>query len=110
MFSNAIAYEEMMGRWSSHLAPLFLDFAKVGDADRILDVGCGTGSLVGTILERTQRARVVGIDPAAPFLDYGRSRFPDGRATFDRGSAFRLPCPDASFDHSSTSCPSPSSA
>lgn len=100
MFANAIAYEAMMGRWSSRLATLFLDFAKVGDADRVLDVGCGTGSLVGAILERTQRARVVGIDPAEPFVDYSRTRFPDSRASFDCGSAFRLPYPDASFDHS----------
>jgi SAM-dependent methyltransferase len=100
MFSNAIAYEAVMGRWSSRLAALFLDFAKVGDADRVLDVGCGTGSLVKGILERTQRARVVGIDPAEAFVDYGRARFPDSRATFDCGSALKLPYPDASFDRS----------
>ena len=100
MFSNAIAYEAMMGRWSSRLASLFLDFAKVGDADRVLDVGCGTGSLVRSILERTRRARVVGIDPAEVFVDYSRTRFPDSRASFDCGSAFKLPYPDASFDRS----------
>ena len=100
MFSNAAAYEEMMGRWSSRLAALFLDFAGVGDAERVLDVGCGTGSLVGSILERTQRARVVGIDPVEAYVDYSRSRFPDPRASFDCGSAFNLPYPDASFDRS----------
>jgi ubiquinone/menaquinone biosynthesis C-methylase UbiE len=90
MFSNAIAYEAMMGRWSSRLATLFLDFAEIGDADRVLDVGCGTGSLVKGILERTQRARVVGIDPAEAFVDYSRARFPGSRASFDCGSAFDL--------------------
>jgi SAM-dependent methyltransferase len=98
MFSDAVAYEAMMGRWSRRLAALFLDFAKLGDADRVLDVGCGTGSLVKGILERTQRARVVGIDPAAAFVDYSRTRFPDSRASFDCGSAFNLPYPDAAFD------------
>ena len=100
MFANAIAYEAMMGRWSSRLATLFLEFAKIGDADRVLDVGCGTGSLVGAILERTQRARVVGIDPAEAFVDYARTRYPGSRASFDCGSAFTLPYPDDSFDHS----------
>jgi SAM-dependent methyltransferase len=100
MFANAIAYEAMMGRWSSRLATLFLDFAKVGDADRVLDVGCGTGSLVGGILDRAQRARVVGIDPAEAFVDYARTRFPASRASFDCGSASKLPYADASFDHS----------
>lgn len=100
MFSDAIAYEAMMGRWSSRLAALFLDFAEVGDAERVLDVGCGTGSLAQGILERTRRARVVGIDPVQAFVDYSRARFPDSRASFDCGSAFKLPYPDASFDRS----------
>lgn len=99
MFSNAIAYEEVMGRWSRHLATLFLDFARIGDADWVLDAGCGTGSLVLGILERTQRARVIGIDPAEAFVDYARARFADSRASFDCGSALDLPYPDASFDH-----------
>ena len=100
MFSNAAAYEAMMGRWSGRLAALFLDFAGIGDADRVLDVGCGTGSLVKSILERTQRARVVGIDPVEDYVDYSRTRLPDARARFDCGSAFDLPYADASFDHS----------
>jgi SAM-dependent methyltransferase len=100
VFSDAIAYEEMMGRWSSRLAGLFLDFAEVGDADNVLDVGCGTGSLVKGILERTRRAHVVGIDPAEPFIDYARASLPASRAGFDCGSALNLPYPDASFDRS----------
>ena len=100
MFSNAVAYEEMMGRWSSCLATLFLDFARIGGAGRILDVGSGTGALVKRILERTRRAHVVGIDLAQPFVDYARMRFAGPRATFDCGSAFNLPYADASFDHS----------
>jgi len=100
MFSNALAYEAMMGRWSSRLAALFLDFTQVGDAERVLDVGCGTGSLAKGILERTRRARVVGIDPVQEFVDHSRTRFPDPRASFDCGSALELPYPDASFDRS----------
>jgi SAM-dependent methyltransferase len=100
MFSDAAAYEAMMGRWSSRLAALFLDFAELGDADSVLDVGCGTGSLVKAILERTERAYVVGIDPAEPFIDFARTSLPVSRASFDCGSALNLPYPDASFDHS----------
>src|SRR5688572_27846937 len=99
MFANAVAYEEMMGRWSKRLAALFLDFARIGDAHKILDVGCGTGSLVQSILDRTRRAQIVGIDPAQALIDYSRAHFPDARVTFDFGSALKLPYPDASFDH-----------
>ena len=100
MFSNAIAYEAVMGRWSTRLAALFLDFAQIDDADRVLDVGCGTGSLVKSVLERTTRARVAGIDPVEAFVDYCWARFPHSRARFDYGSVFNLPYPDASFDRS----------
>ena len=100
MFANAIAYEAMMGRWSTRLATPFLDFTKVGDADKILDVGCGTGSLVQAVLDRTQRVRVVGVDPAEGFIDYARTRFRDPRASFDCGNALKLPYADDSFDHS----------
>jgi len=99
MFANAVAYEEMMGRWSKRLAALFLDFARIGDAHKVLDVGCGTGSLVQSILDRTRRAQIVGIDPAQAFIDYSRTHFSDARVIFDCGSASKLPYPDASFDH-----------
>lgn len=45
MFSRAEAYEHNMGRWSQRLAPLFIEFVSVRDGDRMLDDGCGTGSL-----------------------------------------------------------------
>ena len=41
----AAGYQQLMGRRSQKLAPLFIDFAGVADGEKILDVGCGTGSL-----------------------------------------------------------------
>ena len=38
---GADAYDRFMGRYSVPLAPLFADFATVGDAQRVVDVGCG---------------------------------------------------------------------
>jgi hypothetical protein len=38
---DAAGYEQLMGRWSQKLAPLFIDFAKVANGEKILDVGCG---------------------------------------------------------------------
>jgi SAM-dependent methyltransferase len=100
MFSNASSYEKYMGRWSSKLAPLFAKFAGIWDGERVLDVGCGTGALIQTVVNLTPRSEVVGIDPTPGFVAYARQRFTDPRITIDQGSAFELPYPESSFDHS----------
>ena len=99
MFANATAYERMMGRWSVQLAPMFLDFAGVPADGRILDVGCGTGSLVQVLADRPGRSEIVGIDPAQPFIDYCRERFTSPRFSFDCGNGMKLPYADNAFDH-----------
>src|SRR4051812_14682493 len=46
---NAEAYEQVMGQWSRRLAPLLIRFGGLADGDRVVDVGCGTGSLTFTL-------------------------------------------------------------
>jgi ubiquinone/menaquinone biosynthesis C-methylase UbiE len=99
MFANARAYEARMGRWSARLAPLFAHFANITDGGRVLDVGCGTGSLVRTVAAMTRQSAIVGIDPAEPFLAYARAQLADPRITFDRGTALDLPYPAGAFDY-----------
>ena len=82
LFGNALAYEELMGRWSVRLAPLFANFARITDGGRVLDVGCGTGSLVRTVAGMAHQSEIVGIDPAQPFIEYARTRCADSRITF----------------------------
>jgi SAM-dependent methyltransferase len=98
MFEVAEAYERDMGRWSKQLAPLFVGFVGVEKGDRVLDVGCGTGSLAWEIARTTLASRVVGIDPSEGFLNYARSHYSDPRLTFELGDAQNLACPDAAFD------------
>ncbi|MFQ5853711.1 MAG: class I SAM-dependent methyltransferase [Candidatus Binatia bacterium] len=99
-FSNAEAYERQMGRWSQRLAPLFVDFVGIRDGDRVLDVGCGTGSLCFAVASVTRRSEIVGIDPTGPFVKYARSRNADPRMRFEVGDALALPYPNAFFDKS----------
>ena len=98
LFTDALAYEGFMGRWSRRVAPLLVEFAKIDDRGRLLDVGCGTGSLTRTLLGMTRRAEIVGIDPVATFVEYVRGQVKDARASFEVGDAQALPYPDASFD------------
>jgi hypothetical protein len=43
--NDAASYERSMAWWSRRLAARFIDFAAIGSAARLVDVGCGTGSL-----------------------------------------------------------------
>lgn len=98
MFEVAEAYEAMMGRWSRQLAPVFVQFAGVGDGDIVLDVGCGTGALLSTLASMTRAAKIVGIDPSEGFVQAARSQITDPRVTIELGDAQNLGYADASFD------------
>src|SRR4051794_5499577 len=83
-----------MGRYSVRLAPLFADFAGVRAAQRVLDVGAGTGALTAELVRR--EAVVAAAEPSPEFCAALRERFPeiDVRQT----AAERLPFEDGSFD------------
>ena len=81
----------MMGRWSRQLAPLFVEFARVRDGEKVLDVGCGTGSLSATLARVSKVSKIVGIDPAKGFVEFARTQIADPRVTFDVGDAQNLP-------------------
>lgn len=94
----ADSYERAMGRWSRRLAPLLIRFGGVTDGDRVLDVGCGTGSLTFALSEFGDIASVTGIDQSEAFISHARSRNTDTRIAFHQGDARALPFGDASFD------------
>ena len=101
MFSSGDGYEEMMGRHSKKLAPMFADFAQVRDKGALLDVGCGTGSFTQVSADQTRDAMIVGIDPSKSFVDHACRRFSnDKRISIDHGSALTLPYLEKSFDQS----------
>ncbi|HET7460322.1 MAG TPA: class I SAM-dependent methyltransferase [Longimicrobium sp.] len=68
--------------------------------DRVLDVGCGTGSLVVLLKRMQPGAEVVGLDPDPGALAIARRKA--GRAgvtvQLDQGSADALPYGDGTFD------------
>lgn len=62
-------------------------------ADRVLDLGCGTGDLLALL---AGRARPAGMDVSAQMLARARTRL-GGSAGLVRGSAFQLPFADSAF-------------
>ena len=87
-----------MGRWSRRLAPRFVEFAQVAGAHRVLDVGCGTGSLSFCLAENPDVAGVTGIDFSKVYIEHANRRNRDARLAFQAGDACALPFSDASFD------------
>lgn len=66
---DAAGYEQLMGRWSQKLAPLFIDFAGIADGERVLDVGCGTGSLTFALARAADPGEITGIDYSPVFVE-----------------------------------------
>ena len=97
-WTSGDAYEPYVGRWSRAVAREFLAWLAVSPGGHWLDVGCGTGSLSGVILEESSPTEVVGIDPSAEYVAYASGRVTDSRARFEVGNAHALPFPSAAFD------------
>ncbi|WP_296336988.1 class I SAM-dependent methyltransferase [Reyranella sp.] len=97
-FQNADRYEQLMGRWSRRLAPSLIRFGGLGEGDRVLDMGCGTGSLTFALPAFANVASATGIDLTESYIAAARARSTDARFTFDVGDACALPYPDSSFD------------
>jgi ubiquinone/menaquinone biosynthesis C-methylase UbiE len=95
---DAAGYEQLMGRWSQKLAPLFIDFAGLADGERILDVGCGTGSLTFALAGSAGLAEIAAIDYSPVFVEEASRRNTDPRVKIQQADACALPFGDASFD------------
>jgi SAM-dependent methyltransferase len=98
MFSEALAYERFMGRWSRALAPAFVRFSGVRDGDVVLDVGSGTGSLTAAVAAIAPSSQIIGIDPSAAYVSFARERQPGVRIQFETGDAQQLRFADGRFD------------
>jgi SAM-dependent methyltransferase len=95
---GADAYDQYMGRWSTRLASLFLDFAGAADGERIIDVGCGTGSLTFLIPARANVSAIEAMDYEEQFVEALRQRNNDPRITASQGDACALRFGENEFD------------
>lgn len=98
MASDGEGYEQVMGRWSRRLAQPFLSFAGLGQNERVLDVGCGTGSLAFTLAASPVPAEVHAVDVSPAYIEHARRRNRDPRLSFAVGDACALAFADGRFD------------
>ena len=92
--NQAAGYEQLMGRWSKRLAPLFVDFGGLADGERIVDVGCGTGSLTFALPKVANVREVAAVDLSPVFVEEAQRRNSDPRITFREADACALPFAD----------------
>jgi SAM-dependent methyltransferase len=92
----AESYDRFMGGWSRQLSPLLADLAEVAAGQRVLDVGCGPGSLIGELVARVGAENLAAIDPSPPFVEAARARYPGVDVRL--GSAELLPFHARTFD------------
>ena len=69
--------------------------------ERILDIGCGTGSATVFLAREFPRATIRGVDISPAMIHEARKKVgldPEARIAFREGDASQLPFPDAGFD------------
>ncbi|WFU50428.1 class I SAM-dependent methyltransferase [Sinorhizobium terangae] len=95
---DAAGYEQLMGRWSQRLAPLFIEFSGLADGEKIVDVGCGTGSLTFALARTADLAQIAAIDYSPVFVAEASRRNTDPRIKIQQADACALPFADGTFD------------
>lgn len=70
---------------------------QVGDADALLDLGCGTGTLMQMLRRALPTARITGIDIDPAILTLAQEKLAGQDARFVRAGAAVLPFAPASF-------------
>jgi SAM-dependent methyltransferase len=87
-----------MGRWSRLVAKQFVQWLNVSANSQWLDIGCGTGIIIGTILDTVSPRTVIGIDSSKEYIRIARKEIQDSRVSFYLGDAHALPVKSAIYD------------
>jgi ubiquinone/menaquinone biosynthesis C-methylase UbiE len=95
---DASGYDQLMGRWSKKLAPLFIEFAGLANGEKVLDVGCGTGSLTFALSKLADLREISAIDYSPVFVEAANRRNSDPRIKIRQADACALPFADHTFD------------
>lgn len=97
-------WDDYMGDYDTLFAkdPMYADAMRImlelmGDANRkrVLDLGCGSGTLISMIAEECPDAEIYGVDPSERMVSNSVKRFADlPNVHISIGTATRIPMPD----------------
>ena len=95
--SVAAGYERRWSRYVEASVAGTVARLQIRPGDRVLDIGCGTGLLLGRLLERQPLAQYAGVDLSVGMLSEARRRLPP-RVRLVAGDAEAIPFPAGVFD------------
>lgn len=98
VWASGDSYEPYVGRWSRQVAQEFVRWLEIPENSQWVDVGCGTGALSQTILDKANPKKVKGIDRSPDFVDYVQNKVKDPRGEFEVGNAQALPIEGDAYD------------
>lgn len=89
-------YAEAYGEHPSH--PIAVDLAQAQPNDVVVDVGCGTGSVLRLLSKTVTEGRLIGVDPSAEMRRQAVARSKghpaQDRLEFHEGAAHAIPVDD----------------
>jgi ubiquinone/menaquinone biosynthesis C-methylase UbiE len=77
--------------------------ANIQPGMKVLDLGCGTGTLTLMLRDSHPEAEIIGMDGDPQVLEIARRKAQGSNIQWDEGLASRLPYPDSTFDRVVTS-------
>ena len=87
--------------WRKKACDLSFDYYGKDTVERIVDVACGTGDMMGFWKKQAQKAGIavgelVGVDPSVGMLEVAKEKFPD--FSYHTAKATEIPLEDTSAD------------
>jgi trans-aconitate methyltransferase len=85
-FTDGVAYEKLMGRFTRTAGEIFLDWLALPKGLGWVDVGCGTGAFTQLVLDCCAPSRIEALDPAEDQIAYALARQRRSASIFGSGT------------------------